>query len=146
MTGKPPAEGTKTREVLLAFNGDETLTAYDVSNRVSFSTVKNDATAVAGYLRTLERRDFIERDGHVNRLVGWKKTLKGRVETEMVEEKQTNADIRAGEDILASHIYELAVTGVVSESTATTWNNELHTLVQRIEEAYALAELEETDG
>lgn len=85
MTGpRPPKRGTKTREVLETFENDERQTARDVANRVSFVPVKNDASAVNPFLRNLVQREYLDVEDNPGWIL-YHKTLKGRVETEMVE-------------------------------------------------------------
>lgn len=45
-------------------------------------------------------------------------------------------EVKDGERILRSHIYELAAHGLISNDTAEEWNDELEDLTARIEDAY----------
>lgn len=59
---KPPAEGTKTRAVLEAFNPGEVVTCSDVADRVPESVGRYyDAGSMASFVSSLCNRGFVER-------------------------------------------------------------------------------------
>lgn len=95
-----PADGTKTRDVLDCFEADECIKARTVANRMDWVAVRNDASAVSPYLRSLEDRGFVtvDRSRSRNR---YRKSLVGRILTEMVVDEPpsgTNQNHRQNTD------------------------------------------------